>query len=205
VWANDWVQSFNGWIQAFGVWGVVIFGLVYIIAVIVLAPAGPMTIAAGLAFGAWGFPLVVIAATIGAALAFLVSRYLAREKVKHLVENRPKFKAVGKAVTEDGWKIVGLLRLSPLVPFNLQNYAFGVTEIGFLPYVVATFVGIMPGTALYIYLGVLGKAAASGQGGDAVRWVFFAIGLVATAIVAFIITRKAKASLKEAGVGKKEK
>lgn len=202
---KDWVQSFNGWVQGFGVWGIVVFGLVYIIAVIVLAPAAPMTIAAGLAFGAWGFPLVVIVATTGASFAFLVSRYLARERVKHLVEDRPKFKAVGKAVSEDGWKVVGLLRLSPLVPFSLQNYFFGVTEIGFPPYVAATFAGIMPGTALYIYLGVLGKAAGSDQGGGAAQWVFFAIGLVATAVVAFIVTRKAKTKLIEAGVGTEEK
>jgi uncharacterized membrane protein YdjX (TVP38/TMEM64 family) len=87
----------------------------------------------------------VIVATIGAALAFLVSRYLARERVKHLVEDRPKFNAVNKAVSEDGWRIVGLLRLSPLVPFNLQNYFFGVTEIGFPPYVAATFAHCCPG------------------------------------------------------------
>ncbi len=106
--------------------------------------------------------LVVVAATAGATLAFLIARHLVRQKVESLVEERPKFKAVDEAVSEDGWKIVGLLRLSPLVPFNLQNYFFGVTDVGLLPYVAATFFGIMPGTLLYVYLGTLGKAADAG-------------------------------------------
>lgn len=199
---KDWIQQFSEWIKGFGVFGVIIFGVAYAVAVVALAPASPLTIAAGLAFGPWAFPLVLVAATAGATLAFLVARYVVRDKVKGLVEERPKFKAVDEAVSEDGWKIVGLLRLSPLVPFNLQNYFFGVTEVGLLPYVVATFVGIIPGTILYVYLGALGKAAGAGSGGGAMQWVFFGAGLVATAVVAFIITRKAKEKLKEAGVGK---
>src|SRR5260370_405018 len=81
--------------------------------------------------------------------------------------------AGSKAVAEDGWKIVGLLRLSPLVPFNLQNYLFGATGIPFAHFVAATFFGIIPGTALYTYFGVLGAAA--GKAGP-VKWVFFAVG-----------------------------
>lgn len=199
---KDWIQGFGDWIKSYGAVGVGIFAVIYVLAVIVLAPAGVFTIVAGLVFGAWAFPLVVVAATAGATLAFLIARHLVRQKVESLVEERPKFKAVGEAVSEDGWKIVGLLRLSPLVPFNLQNYFFGVTDVGLLPYVTATFFGIMPGTLLYVYLGTLGKAVAGGEGGGAGQWALLAVGLVATAIVAFIITRKAKRKLKEAGVGK---
>ncbi|MDQ3195993.1 MAG: TVP38/TMEM64 family protein [Pseudomonadota bacterium] len=195
---KEWAEAFQKWIEGLGVWGVVAFGVAYVVATVLAIPASPLTLVAGLAFGMWGFPLVVVAATIGAALAFLVARYLAREKVKAMVEKRPKLKAVDQAVTDEGWKIVALMRLSPLVPFNLQNYLFGVTEVDFKRYVAATFVGIMPGSMLYVYVGSLGQQSGGGTTG---KWIFFALGLIATAITVVLITRKAKARLAEAGVG----
>jgi uncharacterized membrane protein YdjX (TVP38/TMEM64 family) len=197
---KEWIAAFQEWIAGLGAWGVVAFAAAYIIAVVLLVPASALTVAAGLVFGVWGFPLVVAAATIGAGAAFLVARYLAKAKVKKFVEQRPKLKAVAQAVTEDGWKIVGLLRLSPLVPFNLQNYLFGVTEVGFYPYLAATFIGIMPGSLLYVFLGSLGHE--NGGKGTAWKWSFFALGILATAITAVIITRKAKVKLASSGIGK---
>jgi uncharacterized membrane protein YdjX (TVP38/TMEM64 family) len=196
---KEWIAAFQAWIAGLGAWGVVAFAAVYIIAVVLLVPASALTVAAGLVFGVWGFPLVVAAATIGAGAAFLVARYLAKAKVKKFVEQRPKLKAVGQAVSEDGWKIVGLLRLSPLVPFNLQNYLFGVTEVGFYPYLAATFIGIMPGSLLYVFLGSLGHD--NGGKSAAWKWSFFALGILATAITAVIITRKAKVKLARSGIG----
>lgn len=108
--------------------------------------------------------------------------------------------AIDRAVSQEGWKIVGLLRLTPLVPFNLQNYLFGITSIGLLPYAAATFLGIIPGTILYVYLGALGRAAASGNGANAIKWTFFGIGLIATMVAAYIIARRAKAQLERAGL-----
>jgi len=195
---EEWAEAFQQWIEGLGVWGVVAFAVIYVVATVLLIPASPLTLVAGLAFGLWGFPLIVVAATTGAALAFLVARYLARNKVKAMVGKRPKFKAVDEAVTEEGWKIVALMRLSPLVPFNLQNYLFGVTDIAFTRYLAATFVGIMPGSLLYVYLGSLGQQSGSGSTG---KWIFLAVGLLATAITVVLITRKAKARLAEAGVG----
>ena len=162
--------------QASGAVGWVIFAAVYIVSTVLLVPVSVLTIAAGLAFGlAIGFPLVVVSATIGAALAFLVARYLAHDKVESLMQKRPKFKAIQSAVSEGGWKVVGLLRLSPVLPFNLQNYFYGITDLKLVEYVLATFFGIMPGTLLYVYLGAAGKAA-SGSGGGALKWTFFGIG-----------------------------
>jgi uncharacterized membrane protein YdjX (TVP38/TMEM64 family) len=91
------------------------------------------------------------------------------------------------------------LRLSPLVPFNLQNYAFGLTSVRFRAYVAATFFGIIPGTVLYVYLGAAGQAAISGSGG-ALHWMFFAGGLLATVGVTWLIARKAKEKLRDSGV-----
>jgi uncharacterized membrane protein YdjX (TVP38/TMEM64 family) len=118
---KEWIEAFHGWIDGLGIWGPIVFGLVYVVAVVALAPASALTLAAGLAFGFWAFPLVIVSATVGATLAFLVSRYLLREKVRRLVDARPKVKAVDKAVSEGGWKIVGLLRLSPLFPFTHRS------------------------------------------------------------------------------------
>ena len=195
---KEWIEAFQDWIKGLGAWGVAAFVVVYIVAVVLLVPASALTLAAGLAFGVWGFPLVVAAATIGAGLAFLVARYMARDKVKKFVDQRPKLKAVDQAVTEGGWKIVGLLRLSPLVPFNLQNYLFGVTDIGFYPYIATTFLGIIPGSLLYVLLGALGHDNGKGA---VWKWAFFAVGILATAITAVIIARKAKAKLAKSGVG----
>ncbi|MDQ3775006.1 MAG: TVP38/TMEM64 family protein [Pseudomonadota bacterium] len=199
---KQWLQSFTDWIEGLGVWGGLLFAAVYVIGTVVLAPGSLFTIAAGLVFGlGWGFPIVMVGATAGAALAFLIARYVVREKIKDTLEKRPRFKAVDKAVTEDGWKVVLLLRLSPLVPFNLQNYFFGITNIDFWHYVFATAVGIVPGVLLYLYLGAIGGAL-TGGGGEwgTPQWIFFGGGLIATIVVAVLVTKKAKAKLKEAGV-----
>jgi uncharacterized membrane protein YdjX (TVP38/TMEM64 family) len=200
---DDWLNAFRRWIGGLGPWGVAAFAVVYVAAALLLVPEAPLTIAAGVAYGAWAFPLVYAAAIVGAALAFLVARHAARAPVQAFVARRPKLRAVDQAVSEDGWKIVALLRLSPLVPFNLQNYFFGITDIPFAPYLAATSGGIVPGTALYVYVGVLGKAMSGGAepGGEALKWAFFGAGLLATLVVAVLVARKANAKLKQIGIG----
>lgn len=194
---SEWLSASRDWIVGLGFAGIVIFAAIYVVGAVVLAPEAVLTIAAGFAYGFWGLPIVLVAATIGASLAFLIARYLARDKVRQLLESRRKIAAIDKAVAEDGWKVVALLRLSPLIPFNLQNYLFGVTAIPFPHFVAATFAGIIPGTVLYTYIGVLGNAA--GDGGPA-RWALFGVGLLATVFVVILVTRKAKAKLRSAGV-----
>jgi len=199
---KDWLETFSQWIESLGIWGGVVFIAVYALGTLVLAPGALFTLAAGLVFGlAWGFPIVMIGATLGAGLAFLVARYLLRERVKGALHKRPKFKAVDEAVREDGWKIVLLLRLSPLVPFNLQNYFFGITEIKFWQYIAATFAGIIPGVVLYLYLGAIGGALTGDSEFGTPQWVFLGVGLLATIAIAVLVTIKAKKKLEEAGVG----
>lgn len=197
---KEWAGSFEQWIQGLGVWGGVVFAGAYVLATVLLVPAWPLTVVGGLAYGvAIGFPLVLVSATVGATLAFLVSRYLLREQVENKAGERDLFKAVDRAVSDKGWRVVGLLRLSPVVPFNLQNYLYGVTGIKFWHYVAATFVGMIPGTLMYVYLGAAGMAAVGSAGesggGGALKWTFFGAGLVATIIVAVLVTRKARAEL----------
>lgn len=192
-----WVQAFAAWIGGMGAWGVLIYGAAYAGALVVLLPAAPFTIGAGLIYGLWGFPLALGSATLGASLAFLVSRHLVRGRVARLIANRPGLRAVDRAVAEEGWRVVVLLRLSPLVPFNLQNYACGASSIGFWPYVAATGAGIAPGCLLYVYLGVAGRA---GSGGGALRWALVALGLLATVAVTLLVGRRARAVLARKGL-----
>src|ERR1700694_3080657 len=199
--ARQWVEAFDAWIAALGPWGVVLFGLVYVAAVVLLAPAELLSIAAGFLFGARGFPMVIVAAPIGAALAFLVPRYAVRTRLRRLLQDKPRFAAIDRAVAEEGWRIVALLRLNPLVPFNLQNYFFGATDVSFLPYAIATLFGIMPGAAFYVYLGTLGREAGSG-GAGATRWIFLGAGLGLTALVLFLVIRRANARLTELGIAR---
>jgi uncharacterized membrane protein YdjX (TVP38/TMEM64 family) len=192
----EWAAAFQRWILDFGVWGVLIFAAVFIAATLILAPDWPLAVAAGMIYGACAFPLVLAAAMAAASLAFLASRHLAHRRLRAIIAAKPKYAAVDFAVAEEGWKIVVLLRLSPLVPFNVQNYLFGVTAIPFFHYAAATLAGIIPGTALFVYLGALGR----GSGGGPLEWAFLSVGLLATAIVAALVTRRAKSKLAEVGV-----
>jgi hypothetical protein len=124
-------------------------------------------------------------------IAFLIARYLARDRVRRLLARRQKYRAFDRAITEEGWQIVLLLRLSPIVPFNLQNYALGVTAIPFIEYLGATLVGITPGIAIYVYFGIFGKGLESSP--SLLDWVLFGLGAVATAALALLVTWKAKA------------
>ncbi|WP_299593353.1 VTT domain-containing protein [uncultured Tateyamaria sp.] len=128
-------------------------------------------------------------------MAFLVGRHLVRVMVERKINDYPKFKAVDAAIEDEGWKVVDLLRPSPTVPFSLQNWFLGTTKVGFLPYVVATFAGIMPGTLLYVWIGSLG-ANAGGEGPTA-KYILFGVGLIATLAVTILVGRKAKAKLDE--------
>jgi uncharacterized membrane protein YdjX (TVP38/TMEM64 family) len=199
------IGSFEHRLIELGPWGVALFALVYIVATISLAPEWPLTIAAGLVYGAWAIPITLGAATLAASLAFLIARHLARDRVRALLRHRI-FTAIDDAVSEEGWKIVALLRLSPAVPFNLQNYLFGVTAISFVQFAPATFAGIVPGTLLYVYLGMLGKAATSGGAfADRSRWVLFPLGLTATIAAVILVTRKAMTKLRAVGIGERSR
>src|SRR5436189_4517462 len=110
---GDWVEALREWLQQRGAWGVALFALIYVVATVALVPGALLSISAGVAYGFWGIPLVIVAATIGASLAFLIARYLAHDLVRGLSRRRKGLKAVQEAVNEEGWKVVGLIRLSP--------------------------------------------------------------------------------------------
>jgi uncharacterized membrane protein YdjX (TVP38/TMEM64 family) len=197
---RDWVHSFTNWVQDLGPIGLIAFAIMYVLAVLLILPTWILTVSAGLAYGLWGIPLVVLSATFGAIFAFLIARGTLRERVRAWTQTNPVLQALDRVARVEGWKVVGLLRLSPVVPFTLQNYAFGVTDIPAWHFVVATFFGIIPGTSLYVYIGTLGRAAATSEDLKISQIALFSIGVLATAIVIAFVTRKARLMLNQIGV-----
>ncbi|SRR6266567_1877713 len=201
---RQWLTSFNNWVAQMGVAGIFIFIGVYLVATVLLAPGSVLTIGAGFAFGLWkGFLAVSAGATIGAALAFLVARFIARDKIAAIARRNEKFRKIDDAIGKRGAKLIFLLRLSPVIPFNLSNYLCGLTGVKFWSYVLASWVGMMPGTFLYVYIGTAGKAAvAAAAGGEAVKhgwqyWTFMGVGLAATIFVTIWVTKIARDALTE--------
>ena len=177
-----------------------LFIALYVAACVFLLPGAILTLGAGALFGVVKGALVAwTGATLGCAAAFLVGRYLARDWVAKRISGDKRFRAIDEAVGREGWKIVGLLRLSPVFPFNLLNYAFGVTRVSFRDYLLASAVGMIPGALMYVYLGSLaGDLATLGAGGrtrTTAEWVLYGIGLIATVAVTVTVTRIARRAL----------
>jgi len=194
------VQAFLRWVPTLGPWGPIVFMAGYVLATVAFVPGSVLTLAAGAIFGlAAGVVYVFGAASLGACAAFGLSRTVARGAIERRLAGNARFAAIDRAIAAEGRKIAFLLRLSPVFPFSLLNYALGLTRVRFVDYAIAC-LGMVPGTVLYVYLGSLAGDAA-GRGGDAqtaVVWVFKAMGLAVTVLVTVIITRSARRALREA-------
>jgi len=189
----------KSWIGGLGMLGPVVLAAIYVVATVLFVPGTILTLAAGAIFGLGiGTATVSVGSTVGASLAFLVARYGARKKVAEMARHNRHFGAIDRAIDEGGWKIVALLRLSPAIPFNLQNYLYGLTPVGFWPYVVASWVAMLPGTFLYVYIGhVTGAAIAGDRERTPFEWAMLVVGLLATVAVTVYVTRLAKRKLNE--------
>ncbi len=191
------------WIRGAGWLGIVAYALAYVAATVLFVPGSVLTLGAGFAYGVGvGTAVVWIAANLGATLAFLLGRTLARGFVATRVEGSPRFAAIDRAVGREGLKIVLLTRLSPVFPFNLLNYAFGLTRVSTRDYVLGSLVGMLPGTAMYVYLGSLitslSELAAGRASGGATQQMLYFGGLAATVAVTLYVTRVARRALAEA-------
>ena len=183
---------------AFGAAGCAGFVLIYAVACVTFLPVSILTLSAGAAFGLWrGFLLVWMGAVLGACLSFLIGRHWLRGWVGRRMTGVPSFAAIDAAVSQQGWRVVLLTRLSPLLPFGLLNYAYGLTKIGFGEYALATALGIIPGTLLFVYLGAVAgeTAGARGRSRSPLEWGFFIGGLAATLAAAWLIGRAARKAL----------
>lgn len=182
------------WVESLGSIGAIAFIGIYIIATIAFLPAFLLTLGAGVLFGIWlGTVYVFIGATLGAVLAFLVGRYLARNWVAKKIAGNKKFSAIDRAVGKEGLKIVVLTRLSPIFPFNLLNYAFGVTGVSIKDYIIGS-LGMIPGTIMFVYIGSLtGDLALIGTDSQptnpTLQWTIRMLGFIATVAVTVYATR----------------
>jgi uncharacterized membrane protein YdjX (TVP38/TMEM64 family) len=205
------IQTFNPqvllrnalqWIQSLGTVGAIAFILLYIVATIAFLPGSILTLGGGFVFGVvLGSIYVFIGATLGATAAFLVGRYFARAWVGKKIEGNNKFKAIDSAVGREGLKIVLLTRLSPVFPFNLLNYAFGITGVSLKDYFIGS-VGMIPGTIMYVYIGSLtGNLAMIGTESQPInsslQWAIRIIGFIATVMVTVYVTRIARQALED--------
>ncbi|KAL8482383.1 hypothetical protein ACS0TY_027896 [Phlomoides rotata] len=201
---NTFLNQFSGIIEGYGPAGYAIFVAVYAGLEILAIPAIPLTMSAGLLFGPLtGTIIVSISGTLAASTAFLIARYFARERILKLVDGNKKFLAIDKAIGENGFKVVTLLRLSPLLPFSLGNYLYGLTSVKFVPYVLGSWLGMLPGSWAYVSAGAFGRAIIQeeteiglGGGGNGQLWTL-GLGLLATALAATYVTRLAKDAMKD--------
>ena len=193
---QDLLKQALNWVGQLGPSGPIFFIGIYVVATVLFIPGSVLTLGAGAVFGVlWGSIYVSLAATLGATCAFLVGRYLARDAIARRIAGNERFAAIDRAVASEGWKIVGLTRLSPVFPFTLLNYAFGITRVKLGHYILASWIGMMPGTVMYVYLGSLAKAASGERTRTTGEWLLYAIGLLATVAVTVFVTRIAKKAL----------
>jgi len=189
-------------IESLGVVGGIAFIALYIVATVAFLPGAILTLGAGVVFGVvLGTVYVFLGATLGSMAAFLVGRYLARGWISQKIEGNEKFAAIDRAVAKEGFKIVLLTRLSPIFPFNLLNYAFGITGVSLRDYALGA-IGMIPGTIMYVYIGSLAGDLArigtvSQPTNSTIQWTIRIIGFLATVAVTIYVTRVARKALAE--------
>jgi uncharacterized membrane protein YdjX (TVP38/TMEM64 family) len=198
-----WLNGADQYMAGLGARGFALFVVVYALATVLFVPGSALTVAAGLVYGLGaGVVAVTLGANLGADTAFLLARRVARGRIAHAAANDQRFHAMDAAISIQGWKVVLLMRLSPLIPFNLLNYLLGLTSIGFWAYAANSFLGMLPGTVLYVYIGAAGRAGLGG-GANASHWktASFVVGLAATFAVSWMLARRAKRILRESAAG----
>lgn len=196
--AESWIEALRDWTAGHGFLGWAVFAVAYALLTFCLMPGALLMLAAGLAFGMDGIVPVLGGAGLSACFGFLAGRYFARGWVLRMVAEQPRLGAIDEAVAHEGWLIALLLRLSGVIPFNIQSMALGSSRIRFLPYWLASLAGVTPGTVAYVWAGTLGGAAAEGMG--PVRWILLGLGGAATLAIVIVISLKARKILSKYGV-----
>jgi len=200
---KDYLAGMLESIESVGPWGPILLAGLYVVASIFFVPGSILTLGAGFLFGVVRGTIVVsIGSVLGATAAFLIGRTLLRGPIEKRIAAYPRFQAIDRAVGKQGFKIVLLTRLSPIFPFNLLNYAFGLTKVPLWQYLLASWIGMLPGTIMYVYVGSalksLADVAAGAPQGGTPQTVFFIVGLLMTIVATVVITRVARKALDEA-------
>lgn len=196
---SAWIESLRGAVDALGPWAMPAYALLHAAAAICLVPSAPLQIGAGLLFGlGFGIPTALAGTWLALTGAFVIGRWLARDRVQRLLKGRPRMKAVESAISDGGWKTVVLLRLSPILPMSLHNYVYGPTRIALRTYAPAAALAVSPGTVMWTWIGALGGSAALADGETSVaQWVLRGVGLAATIGVSVLLAHRARAKLAE--------
>ena len=193
---QEWLGAFEGLLERKGLaQGLLVFGVVSVIGMLLLVPAWIFPIAAGAAFGfAWGLAASAAASTLAALAAFLLARYLIHDRIGQAAKRDKSFAAVDKAVRRDPFKVVALLRMTPVLPSALKSYFLGLTCVDAIAYATASALGMLPGLTVKVYLGSAGRDALSG--GGALRWTLLVAGLAAALAVTLLVGRAARRRLR---------
>jgi len=201
---DEWLAAVQTYVAGLGVLGWVVYAVVYAICCVLFVPATILTLGAGAIFGlAKGTGIVVVGATLGATLSFLLARTVMRHRVESMTSGNAKFRALDRAIANEGAKIVFLIRLAPVFPFTYINYAFGLTGVRTLPYTLSTLFGIIPGTFAFVYVGYSGAQAAAGAA-DQTRLVINVAGAVLALIATIFVARVATKAIRKAGIEEDE-
>lgn len=195
---GEWLVQLQGWIKTLGLFAPVVYVLLYVATTVLLIPGSVLTIGAAGIFTFWkAFAVVVVGANLGALAAFWLTRTFLRERVALWAAGNPKFAALDRAIGREGFKMVLLVRLSPVFPFTLLNYFLGLTTVRTSSYVLANLIGMLPGTFLYVYIGATARDALSASAGGTGTWelVLRVVGLLATIAVVALVTRTARKAL----------
>jgi len=194
------LRSFQGWVAGLGPLGWVLYAIVYAISCVLFVPGSILTLGAGALYGLWtGTAIVLAGATLGATLSFLLAKSVLRKRIERMTAGNAKFQALDRAIAKEGAKIIFLVRLSPVFPFTYINYAFGLTGVKTLPYVVASFFGMIPGTFAYVYLGSAAAGAAAGEA-DTTKKIVQIVGAAVALAVTIFVARVATKAIRTAGV-----
>ena len=199
---REMAESMFSWIQENPNVSWLVFLGLYILATVLLLPGSVLTIGGGWIFGfVEGLVVVSLSSTLAASCSFLIGRYLARAWVEGKISQDSRYRSLDRAIGERGFFVVLLTRLSPLFPYNLLNYAWGISSVRLSRYVLASWMGMIPGTSLYVYLGAAASDISqlfSGASGEAVgqEWLFI-VGLAATAVLVIFIARLATKNLNQ--------
>ena len=188
---QEYALALLGEIESWGSWAPVVCVVVYVVWVLLLLPGSVMTVASGVLFGSWGIAVAAAGGLCASSAAFLIARHLGYARVSAWASRHEKARLLNDAMKSSGWGVVFLARLSPVVPYNITNYLFGVTKVSFGTYFTATLAGMLPGTALYAYAGSLGHKIISGeQVVGPIHYIAVGIGIGATVLLAVSLQRK---------------
>lgn len=191
---RDWLQAFSEWARSLGAAGVALISIAYVLGTLLLIPGFPMTLAVAIVFGWWALAICFLGGLLAAAISFMLARHLARDLVERLLKKHPLVRAADSVTRDETFKTILLARLTPVTPFAMENYAFGATGARFGAYLLATAIGIVPGTILNVWIGVIGRTAAQGEA-SVLSWSLLIVGLLAAIALTMWMTREAKRRL----------